>query len=406
MNHAHFRQQRTKAPYREALPLGRCVADAHQGGTLSHVSNTVAQPQPRTQRSSRTRRVVIATSLTTALALVALANMTHIPGTSIDLTTGVGAEGPGPTFNTLGEFEGKEIVSVDGAATHPTTGQLNMTTVAVRSNMTLAQTLNRWLVEGDTLISLKDLYPEGMSEQEVNELNQHAFAQSENSATFAALNYLNYPLQVEVADVVKDAPVAGEMQAGDIIDSINNNTVRTPVEVVHAVRDHKPGDTLNVGFTRDGQQRDVNIKLESNPQDPDVAWLGVLLSPKTLDNISVDYNLENIGGPSAGMMFALAVVDKLTAEEITGGKYIAGTGTIEADGSVGPIGGITHKMKTVSEDGAEVFLAPADNCDEVAHASKKDKGDMAIIKVNTLKDAVDGLKAYNEGKPYATCEAS
>ena len=182
--------------------------------------------------------------------------------------------------------------------------------------------------------------------------------------------------------------------------------MRTPVEVVHAVRDHKPGDTLNVGFTRDGQQRDVNIKLESNPQDPDVAWLGVLLSPKTLDNISVDYNLENIGGPSAGMMFALAVVDKLTAEEITGGKYIAGTGTIEADGSVGPIGGITHKMKTVSEDGAEVFLAPADNCDEVAHASKKDKGDMAIIKVNTLKDAVDGLKAYNEGKPYATCEAS
>ena len=370
------------------------------------MSNTVAQPQSRTQRSSRTRRVVIATSLTTALALVALANMTHIPGTSIDLTTGVGAEGPGPTFNTLGEFEGKEIVSVDGAATHPTTGQLNMTTVAVRSNMTLAQTLNRWLVEGDTLISLKDLYPEGMSEQEVNELNQHAFAQSENSATFAALNYLNYPLQVEVADVVKDAPVAGEMQAGDIIDSINNNTVRTPVEVVHAVRDHKPGDTLNVGFTRDGQQRDVNIKLESNPQDPDVAWLGVLLSPKTLDNISVDYNLENIGGPSAGMMFALAVVDKLTAEEITGGKYIAGTGTIEADGSVGPIGGITHKMKTVSEDGAEVFLAPADNCDEVARASKKDKGGMAIIKVNTLKDAVDGLKAYNEGKPYATCEAS
>lgn len=90
--------------------------------------------------------------------------------------------------------------------------------------------------------------------------------------------------------------------------------------------------------------------------------LGVILVSVPADGATIEYNLEDIGGPSAGLMFTLAVVDKLSPGELTGGKFIAGTGTISESGEVGPIGGITHKIRAAKDAGAEVFLTPAANC--------------------------------------------
>ena len=116
--------------------------------------------------------------------------------------------------------------------------------------------------------------------------------------------------------------------------------------------------------------------------------------------ISVNYNLEDVGGPSAGMMFSLAVIDKLSPGELTGGKFVAGTGTIDDEGTVGPIGGITHKIQAAKDAGAEVFLAPADNC---AEAASEDDG-ITVLKVTSIDDAISQLEAYNAGKDVVTCD--
>ena len=115
----------------------------------------------------------------------------------------------------------------------------------------------------------------------------------------------------------------------------------------------------------------------------------------------MNYNLNDIGGPSAGMMFSLAVIDKLTPGALNGGKFVAGTGTINEDGEVGPIGGIVHKVHAAQEAGAELFLAPADNC---AEAVSRDTGDMVVAKVHTLDDAIEAMQNFAEGNAVETCE--
>src|SRR5690606_11772826 len=107
---------------------------------------------------------------------------------------------------------------------------------------------------------------------------------------------------------------------------------------------------------------------------------------------SIDFNLANVGGPSAGMIFSLAVVDKLTPGDLSGGEVVAGSGTISGDGHVGAIGGITHKMLAARESGATVFLVPADNCEEAKSAPQEG---MELVKVDTLATAVGALEALS-----------
>ena len=129
--------------------------------------------------------------------------------------------------------------------------------------------------------------------------------------------------------------------------------------------------------------------------------LGILMDSEPADGLKVHYNLNDIGGPSAGMMFSLAVIDKLTPGELNGGKFVAGTGTINDDGEVGPIGGITHKIRGSRDEGAELFLAPKGNCDAVKQA---DAGDMTVAAVSTLQEAVDAMEAFAAGRDVPTCD--
>jgi PDZ domain-containing protein len=114
----------------------------------------------------------------------------------------------------------------------------------------------------------------------------------------------------------------------------------------------------------------------------------------------VKINIGNVGGPSAGMMFALAIIDKLTPSNLTGGKFIAGTGEIEVDGAVDPIGGIQQKMAAARAAGATVFLAPADNCSDTAGSVP---AGLRVVKVSTLRGAIGALKAVKAGKPVPSC---
>lgn len=335
------------------------------------------------------------------VALTFLAMADHVPGTGIDLTVPYAAEGPGPTFDTLGEYRGENVVDITGAELDDTEGNLNMTTVEVRTGMTLAQAVRRWLSE-DTLVPIDHFIRPGETIEEVSERNEVLFTSSESAATVAAMNYLDRPVEVRVAGVAEGSAADGELRDGDIIRAVDGTAVTMPVEVQEAVRAKKPGDRIRLEIGGEDGDRSLDVTLGNHDDHPDVPLLGVLMEAAPADGVSVSYNLEDIGGPSAGMMFSLAVVDKLSDGPLNGGRFVAGTGTIDAAGDVGPIGGIAHKVRAARDAGAEVFLAPSENC---AEAVSRDHGEMAVLKVDTLTEAIDQMAAYDSHPGTAvTCE--
>lgn len=322
------------------------------------------------------------------------------------------ALGPGPTFNTLGEtdvdvdgeVERRPVVEIEGTAVDPTSGNLNMTTVAVRDKLTLFDALGLWVSGRQGLVPREDVYPPQKSKDEVQEENSAQFAKSENSAELAALRYLGLPVAVEIATVAEDGPAAGVLREGDRVLRVGATPVETVEELQDAVGAAGGGTTVDLTFVRDGMETTAPVTLGSRPHggegDANRGYLGV--GARTVPEVpfTIDFNLADIGGPSAGLMFSLAVVDKLSPGELNGGHFVAGTGTIDPDGDVGPIGGIPYKMIAAQEAGATTFLVPAKNCDE-AVANQPDGLD--LVKVETLSGAVDALAAIDEGRPAPRC---
>jgi Lon-like protease len=308
--------------------------------------------------------------------------------------------GPGPTFDTLGDFDGKPVVDIEGTDTKPTSGHLNMTTVSQRDDLTLGQALTLWMSGREQLIPRDLVYPPDKSREEVEKSNNADFKQSEDSAEYAALRYLDYPAAVTVEAVSDPGPSVGKLQAGDAIDAVNGKPVAGIDAFTKVLKNTKPGDQLVIDFRRKNAPAGVaTVTLGSNA-DRDYGYLGVSVLDAPWAPFKIDFNLANIGGPSAGLMFSLAVVDKLTTGALNGSKFVAGTGTIETDGAVGPIGGITHKIQAAHDAGATIFLVPADNCDE-ARSGRQDS--LELVKVGTLVQAVDALKTISAGGEPPRC---
>ncbi|BBY32546.1 PDZ domain-containing protein [Mycolicibacter minnesotensis] len=307
--------------------------------------------------------------------------------------------GPGPTFDTLGMIEGKQVVDIEGTSTHPTTGHLNMTTVAQRDGLTLGEALALWLSGREQLMPRDLVYPPGKSRQEVDDNNDAEFRASERSAEYAALGYLRYPSAVTLADVQDPGPSAGALQRGDAVDAVNGEPVYTVQQFTARLADTKPGQTVVLDYRRkNAAPGTARITLGENKDRPN-GFLGVSVLDAPWAPFTVDFNLANIGGPSAGLMFSLAVVDKLTTGTLAGQNFVAGTGVIKANGEVDSIGGITHKMVAAREAGATVFLVPADNCYE---ARSDDKG-LQLVKVDSLAQAVGALRTIADGGQPPSC---
>ena len=310
------------------------------------------------------------------------------------------ALGPGPTFDTLGEVEGKQVVDIEGTEVQKTSGHLNMTTVSQSDGISLGQAMLLWLSGRDQLVPRALVYPPDKSKDEIDEGNTKDFQSSEDNAEYAALSYLKYPVAVTVESVTEPGPSAGKLEVGDAIDMVNDKPVATLDEFTGLLKATKPGDRIVIDYRRKGGDLGTTtVTLGDNP-DRDYGFLGVGVRDAPWVDFTIDFNLANIGGPSAGLMFSLAVVDKLSTGDLNGGKFVAGTGTITADGKVGPIGGITHKMYAAQAAGATVFMVPAENC---AEAKTAEDDDLRMIKVNTLTDAVESLKSYSAGGEAPTC---
>lgn len=308
------------------------------------------------------------------------------------------ALGPGPTYDTLGAVDGAAVVTVAGLPTFPTTGHLNMTTVAVSDRLTFVDVLVAWAAGARQVVPRSQIFPPGKTDDQVRQENTQQFATSETNAEQAALAQLGLPTRVVVGAVVPDSPAAGALRVGDELVAVSGRTVTSPAAVADALAGTTPGQTVTVTYRRDGQERRADVALARSGDRPQ-GLLGVrpAVEPRSGD---ITISLGDIGGPSAGLMFALAVVDKLSPGELTGGRFVAGTGAIAADGDVAPIGGIPFKMRAARDAGATVFLVPDANCAEAA-ANAPDG--LQLVRVTALGDAVRQLEALDAGRPAAAC---
>ena len=310
------------------------------------------------------------------------------------------ALGPGPTFDTLGDFDGKPVVAIEGTPVKPTSGHLNMTTVSQRDGLTLGQALAFWASGDDQLVPRDLVFPPEKSRDDIQKSQDADFQRSEDNAEYAALNYLKFPKAVTVEKVTDPGPSVGKLQPGDALDAVDGTKTPTIETFTALLKATKPGQTIAIDYRRkNSPPGTARITLGHN-NDRDYGYLGVAVQDAPWAPFNVNFNLANVGGPSAGLMFSLAVVDKLTTGDINGSKFIAGTGTIGPDGNVGPIGGITHKMSSAQEAGATVFLVPADNCDEARTAPGNG---MELVKAESLQQTIEALQTLTSGGNPPRC---
>ncbi|MGW0559384.1 YlbL family protein [Streptomyces sp. NPDC003016] len=318
---------------------------------------------------------------------------------------------PGPTVNTLGEADGEPVLQISGHKTYPTTGHLNMTTVRVTGadyRMNLVEAVYGWLAHDSVVVPHDTLYPDGKTEEQSTQENAEEFSQSQETAKTAALRELGIPVKtrVVVSTVLKNSPAESRLHAGDVIKAVDGTAVKAPEDVAELVTRHKP--TERVVFTvvpakeavaaeKAGKEpmgsEDVVITTEK-AEDDDRAIVGIQAGPDHTFPFDIDIKLADVGGPSAGLMFSLGIVDKLTPGNLTGGKFVAGTGTIDEDGKVGPIGGIEMKTVGARNAGAEYFLTPSENC---ASAVADIPDGLTLVKVKTIDDAKKSLEKIGKG---------
>lgn len=314
---------------------------------------------------------------------------------------------PGPTFNTLGEDAGKPVINVSGARTYPTQGGLNLTTVSEAGGpfgkVSLVEAFLGWLDSSTAVLPERILFPTKVDSAEVEEQNSADFVDSQTQATTAALRYLNKPVVsvVLVNAVAPKGASAGSLKPGDVMAAIDGTTLGSAQQAADLISSKKPETVVVFSLVRNGKPVTAKVTTRKSTKDPKTSVVGIVVADGFQGkDITVKYGLESVGGPSAGLMFSLGVVDKLTVGSLTAGKTIAGTGTIDDKGLVGPIGGVQQKVVGAQRDGATFFLTPTRNCLDAFRAAPKG---LTLIRVETLSDAVAQLENVRKGKPTTPC---
>jgi len=320
------------------------------------------------------------------------------------------AVGPGPTFNTLGQTKVKNkdnkivrvpVIEISGTEPDQVDGNLDMVTVNVLTGFGFFTALQLGIKSDWSVVPRSALFPKGISNEQMSKIQAAEMSRSENAAITAAMNYLDYPIATYVGAIFKDSPAAGKLKSGDQIAAVNGKIISLSSDVHAALRGTKAGDKVAVSVIRDGQPITHTIALKSGAPDvTDRGLLGVGIYSEPIGPIKVRINLADVGGPSAGLMFTLAIIDKLSPGSLTAGKHIAGTGTMDYDGTVGPIGGITHKLVGAQRAGAKYFFVPSKNCAEAVAAPHEG---ITLVRVTTLQSALDSLAKIRAGEKAPTC---
>ena len=342
--------------------------------------------------SRRVRTLVIGGVLFVVLAIVAFT----LPVPYVIL-------GPGPTINTLGSYGSQQVLTITGKTANKTTGHLNLTTVSISTGrVSVFQALEGWLAGDQVVVPRETIYPPGQSEQQVAQQDSEDFSNSQDNAEGAAFCALKYPSYFGVLGVATDMKPAGALKIGDRLVSVDGRAADTSARLQSVLSTLKPGATASVVVLRNKVSTTVAITLLAPAAGRTGARLGIIVADTCYaPTFTVKIGLNNeIGGPSAGMMFALGIIQEIGSTDLTGGRFIAGTGTIDLDGAVGPIGGIQLKMIAARRAGATLFLAPAGNCADVRGNIPKG---LTVAKVSTLSGALTALEQTKAGKTVAGC---
>jgi PDZ domain-containing protein len=265
----------------------------------------------------------------------------------------------------------------------------------------VCEALAGWIEHDRVVVPHDSIYPPGQSEQKVNQQDHQDFVGSQDDAELAALCELGYPQGVQILDVTSGSKAKGILKDGDELVSINGTSVSTLDRLTAVLDAATPGADATIAIKRDGVPSTVTVPLGAPPAGSTGARIGVSVAQGCIAPFQIDLGLaDEIGGPSAGLMFALGIIDKVGSTDLTHGRFIAGTGTIDGSGNVGPIGGIALKMIAARRAGATVFLAPSGNCSDVRGNIPKG---LQVVKVSTLHGAITDLEAIAAGKSVPSC---
>jgi PDZ domain-containing protein len=320
-------------------------------------------------------------------------------------------QAPGPVYDTLGtaEQDGEEVplIEVPDAETFPTDGSLDLTTVSVygRPGATPGwlDVIGAWFDRSRSAIPVEEIFPPGVTQEDREARNSAAMVNSQQDAIAAALVELGYdfPREVTITAIFEEGPADGVLQEGDVVDRVDGREVRSIEELRAAIAEHGTQTPAVLDVLRGGEP----LTVEVTPVDGGgVTVLGVGVRMFYEFPVDVQIRIDDVGGPSAGTMFALGIIDMLTPGAMTGGETVAGTGTIDSAGVVGAIGGIRQKMWGADREGAGWFLAPVANCGEVV--GNVPDG-MQVFAVGTLAEAREIVEAVGEGadtSAFPSCE--
>jgi PDZ domain-containing protein len=321
-------------------------------------------------------------------------------------------ERPGPVYDVLGKTDvnGKPVplIEIPDHETYPTSGTLDMLTVYVdgspQNRVSWIELAGSWFDASRAAVPLDELFPSGQTEDQSNAESAIDMTNSQQDATAAALSRLKiaYTSKLIVAEVIKATPAAGKLKAGDELVTANGEQVTGLTMLQHAIQSNGVSKPVALVVRRDGKLRTLEITPVINPDSKKPA-IGIYTGSTFTFPFDVKIQLQDVGGPSAGMMLALGIYDKLTPGDLVGHAHIAGTGTIDPSGAVGAIGGIRQKMYGARDAGARWFLAPASNCNEVrGHIPSG----LTVFAVKTLDDSLADVTAIASGgdtSKLATC---
>ena len=342
-----------------------------------------------------------------AAAIVAITVIALLPSPYV-------VEKPGPVYDTLGttqvDNEDVPLIDIPIEKTYPTDGSLDMLTVTISGSrerpLSWLDAAIAWLTPSQAVVDVDTIYPEGVSVEESNQEGAEEMVNSQKDAIAAALHNLGYEFasSLTVNQVAAGSPAVGVLEEGDIVTAFNGSPVADVAALKAAIAANGAGVAGTVSVTRGSAPLELKVTpvIPEGGTDP---VIGVVLSSDYVFPIDVSIQLDNVGGPSAGQMFALGIIDKLTPGALTGGKDIAGTGTITGTGVIGPIGGIRQKMYGARDAGADYFLAPDSNCDEVTGHIPNG---LTVFSVETLDDSLavmTALQAGTDTSKLPTCPA-
>lgn len=371
-----------------APPEHEHSAGVHQGETTGRFSSP-----------SKASRTAVGSVVAVCLALVLGAAVALIPLPFVVFA-------PGPVVDVLGADTGPEGESlprivVDGP-TYPTSGSLDFTSVRLSggpvTTVDLVDVLHAWIDPAADVYPVDDVFRPGETSEQVAEEDDALMRDSQQAATAVALRAAGFSVgqRIVVVDVDDSAPAGAEIRPGDVLVSVAGVPATDPDAVRAALAPVPAGDPVDVVVERDGQQLEVR-PVTSDREGTTV--LGVVLRVDAELPFPVTIDAGEVGGPSAGLIFALGTYDLVTEGALTGGQHIAGTGTISSSGAVGPIGGIAQKMVGARQSGAAYFLAPVDNCPSVVG---REPDGLTVVAVGSFDEALAALRTISSGGDAAT----